>query len=101
MSTSISLFSLPPTTSVTLTRAALLGVKEMVAPSLIVVPLPFITLAFAAVAHSTFWPPMRTLSLMAAAERDARGGGAPPGAVDGVAVDGVADNYVSPSFKIE
>jgi hypothetical protein len=72
-----------------------------VAPPLIALPLPFITLLFASAAHSTFWPPMRTLSLMAAADRDAREAAAAEGAGAAAVDREVAERYVSPSFKIE
>ena len=95
-----------------ITMIGLLGIKKAPVPSLLVLPLPFITLVFAFIAHSTFWRPMSTLSLLTAARRDAleaaeaeaivqeqreaAAGGFSP------TVAGVKeDNYLSPSFKIE
>jgi hypothetical protein len=97
-----------------LTMIALLGIKKAPAPSLIVLPLPFITLIFAYVAHSTFWRPMRTLSLLTAARRDAVESGGEeggrsevevaPGSVAtsvGYVEEEVQETYLSPSFKIK
>ena len=73
----------------------LLAIKETVAPPLILLPLPFLTLAYAYAAHTTFYPPMQTLSLLVAADRDATEAAQ---AVEGKASD--ADAYVSPSLRV-
>ncbi|KAH7620097.1 hypothetical protein Ndes2526B_g05351 [Nannochloris sp. 'desiccata'] len=95
-----------------ITMIALLGIKKAPTPSLILLPLPFITLIFAYIAHSTFWRPMRTLSLLTAARRDSveagvegaveereEGGG---GATTSMVVaEEAQETYLSPSFKID
>jgi len=81
-----------------LTMVCLLAVKEVVAPPLVVLPLPLITLAFCYAAHAKFWPPMVTLSMMSAGTRDAAEAQAiaAKGGVD----TGIADAYLSPSFTM-
>jgi hypothetical protein len=86
-----------------ITLIGLLGIKEVVAPPLIVLPLPFLTLIFLRVAHTTFWPPMASLSLLAAAERDAleAEAGAGEGGEGGALDAEVAGRYVHPAFTID
>jgi Calcium-dependent channel, 7TM region, putative phosphate/Cytosolic domain of 10TM putative phosphate transporter len=94
-----------------ITMVGLLGIKKAPAPSLIILPLPFITLIFAYVAHATFSRPMSTLSLLTAARRDAveadesGGDGVGERSEEGAAVPAVVaeakETYLAPSFKIE
>jgi hypothetical protein len=87
-----------------ITLIGLLGIKEVVAPPLIVLPLPFLTLIFLRVAHTTFWPPMASLSLLAAAERDAleaEAAGTGEGGAGGALDAEVARRYVHPAFTID
>lgn len=94
-----------------ITMIALLGIKKAPAPSLIVLPLPFITLIFAYIAHSTFWRPMSTLSLLTATRRDAVEAGyeraleereeGEDGAATPVAVAEAQHTYLAPFFKIK
>lgn len=74
---------------------ALLAIKEIIAPPLIVLPLPFLTIIYAKVVSHTFFPPMETLSMLAASKRDA---------IDAKSSDidkEDEDAYVNPSFKLE
>lgn len=81
---------------------ALLGLKETIAPPIIVVPLLFFTLAYRSAVHARFWRPQETLSMIAAAELDRRNrqlkGSTTLAAADLDAE--VAAQYVSPSFKV-
>lgn len=78
------------------TMIALLGIKRAPTPSILVVPLPFITFVFALVARSTFWKPMSTLSLLTSARRDAVEADAVP-----MLAAEAQETYLSPSFKIK
>lgn len=67
-------------------------------------PLPFLTLIFLRVAHTTFWPPMASLSLLAAAERDAleaEAGALQDGGAGGALDAEAAGRYVHPAFTID
>jgi len=86
----------------------LLALKKSVAGPIICIPLPFLTIAFMRAASSTFWRPMEALSLMAAAELDAKQSDVAPGsatAVDAGANGGAAADptalYLSPSFTVD
>lgn len=75
---------------------AILAIKETIAPPLIVLPLPFLTILYSKAVTSTFFPPMKNLSMIAAADRDEadrkkdQDVGMPPESA-----------YKSPSFSLE
>lgn len=81
-----------------LVMICLMAIKKTVAPPLIVLPLVFISLAYMVVVHNTFNPPMQTLSLLAAADRDKE---EEPEAEVYMKSEGAVDAYVSPSFTLE
>lgn len=55
-----------------LVMICLLALKKSIAAPIIIIPLPFITLYYIMLVRSTFWKPMRALSLMAATEIDSK-----------------------------
>jgi hypothetical protein len=83
-----------------LVMICLLALKKSIAAPIICIPLPFLTFIFGRTAAGNFWRPMEALSLMSAADIDAKEGAA--GAV--ATVDGDADPsalYLSPSFDTD
>jgi hypothetical protein len=95
-----------------LVMICLLALKKSVAAPIICIPLPFLTIVFLRSAAGNFWRPMEALSLMAAAEIDAKEGAlAAEAAPAAAAVKSVADGavegadptalYLSPSFDTD
>jgi hypothetical protein len=76
----------------------LLALKKSVAGPLLMLPLPFISIAFHRAAAARFWRPMAALSLMSAAEIDGAEAAARLGGGAAAAGAGAARRYVSPSF---
>jgi hypothetical protein len=82
----------------------LLALKKSIAGPVICIPLPFLTLAFMRTVSTTFWRPMEALSLMAAAELDAKQDTLAPGTITTTAGAGAGDSsalYLSPSFDMD
>ncbi|KAL4515648.1 hypothetical protein Ndes2437B_g07075 [Nannochloris sp. 'desiccata'] len=94
-----------------LVMICLLALKKSIAAPIICIPLPFLTLVFMRAASSTFWRPMEALSLMAAAELDAKQGAVAPGSATAGSAGGAASTadaaadptalYLSPSFDVD
>lgn len=78
---------------------AILAIKESIATPFIVLPLPFLTLLFAKVVDQTFFPSLKTLSMIAAAARDADDDRTPKHPT--TRLEHVQEAYMSPSFKFE
>jgi hypothetical protein len=80
-----------------LTTIAILAVKKSIGAPFVMLPLPFMTLAFIVAAHNVFWKPMEAISLLNAANVDAKEAAA--GITDAGAE--ATELYLSPSFKVD